>query len=169
MLRDRFPVRTGVACLAIGHPVVRLFSQKRGRFTIDIRIGFDVATQDIKTLWDKVEFSRGRSPEQIRLAIEQSNLLAHAWEGNRLVGTARVLTDGVYYATLWDVIVDPEFQGRGIGTALVRRAIEPFLDRGFSFIALFSAVGREGFYERLGFRPHPRAMTLNEPLWPRSE
>lgn len=88
-----------------------------------------------------------------------------AWDGSRLIGTARVITDGAYYATIWDVIVDPEYQGRGIGRALMQRAVDPFLGRGFSFIALFAAEGKESFYEDLGFRPRARAMNLDEARW----
>jgi GNAT superfamily N-acetyltransferase len=124
-----------------------------------------VPTSEVKALWDKIAFSRGRDPETIQLAVEETDLLVQAWDGSRLVGTARVITDGAYYATIWDVIVDPEYQGRGIGRALMQRAVEPFLGRGFSFIALFAAEGKESFYEDLGFRPRARAMNLDEARW----
>lgn len=128
-----------------------------------------MSTADIKQLWDRIPFARGRDPESIRLAIEETDLFVHAWDHKRLVATARVITDGVYYATLWDVIVDPDFQGHGIGRAVMRRAVEPFLGRKFSFIALFSAEGKESFYEKLGFRPHGRGMILDQSQWPEED
>lgn len=133
---------------------------------VEIRTGLTVPTEDVKRLWDKIPFSRGRDPESIRLALEETDLLVHAWDGQRLVATARVITDGAFYATLWDVIVDPDYQGQGIGRNVMRRAVEPFLGRGFSFIALFAAEGKEGFYEPLGFERHPRGMKLLENRWP---
>lgn len=135
---------------------------------IDIRSGASVSTEDIKRLWDKIPFSRGRDPETIRLAILGTDLFVHAWDGHRLIGTARVLTDGAYYATLWDVIVDPDYQSQGLGKLLMHHAVEPFLERGFSFIALFAAKDKEGFYEKLGFKPHGRGMTLRESDWPQN-
>ena len=133
---------------------------------ISSRTGSDVATTAVKNLWDKIEFARGRDPETIRLALEETDLFVHAWDGDRMVATARVITDGAYYATLWDVIVDPDYQGRGIGTDVMRRAVEPFVGRGFSFIALYSADGKQGFYEKLGFDYHPRGMKIREDHWP---
>ena len=52
----------------------------------------------------------------------------------RLVGFGRVLTDYVYRATIWDVIVDRNYQGRKIGTEIVRRisTIPPFSRSNFS-------------------------------------
>lgn len=93
-------------------------------------------------------------------------MFVHAWDGPHLIATARVLTDGAYYATLWDVIVDPHYQRQGIGRAVMRRAIEPFWGKGLAFIALFSAQGKEPFYESLGFKSHPRGMILDEAQWP---
>lgn len=132
---------------------------------IEIRTGTAVSTADIKQLWDKIPFARGRDPETIRLAVEETDLFVHAWDGSRLVATARVLTDGAYYATLWDVIVDPDYQGQGIGREVMERAVNPFVGRGFSFIALYAAEGKEGFYEQLGFAGHPRGMILRESHW----
>ncbi len=116
----------------------------------------------VKALWDTIPFAEGRDPEAVMRCLLGSNLVITAWDGERLVGTTRVTTDGVYYATLWDVIVHPDHQRRGIGTALVKRAVAPFLGRGFSYIALFSVAGGEGFYERLGFVRHASGMRLAE-------
>ena len=116
----------------------------------------------VKALWDTIPFAEGRDPEAVMRCLLGSNLVVTAWDGERLVGTTRVTTDGVYYATLWDVIVHPDHQRRGIGTALVERAVAPFVGRGFSYIALFSVAGGEGFYERLGFVRHPNGMRLTE-------
>lgn len=135
---------------------------------MDIRTDKNVPISTIKALWDQIPFSQGRDPESIQLAIAATNLFVHGWDGERLVATARVITDDCYYATIWDVIVDPRYQRQGIGTRIVRCAVEPFLHRHFQFIALFSAEGKEPFYEPLGFIHHQRGMTLDESLWPYS-
>ncbi|MCA1958447.1 MAG: GNAT family N-acetyltransferase, partial [Nitrospira sp.] len=67
----------------------------------------------------------------------------------RLVGFGRVLTDFVYRATIWDVIVDRAYQKQGIGSEIVRRILDhPRLQR----VELFwLCTRRPGFYEKLGF------------------
>jgi ribosomal protein S18 acetylase RimI-like enzyme len=129
-----------------------------------ITISYEVPrTPDaVKALWDQVPWARGRDPESIMRALLGSSLVVTAWDEDRLVGTARVVTDGVYYATIWDVIVDQQYQGQGIGTRLTEAAVEPFRGRGFKYIALFAAEGKAGFYERLGFERHPAGMRLCE-------
>jgi len=70
-----------------------------------------------------------------------------AWDGARLVGAVRVLTDGYFFATIPEILVDPEYQRRGIGRALMREALS-IAPRGKVFLgAQPQAVG---FFERLG-------------------
>jgi predicted GNAT family N-acyltransferase len=52
------------------------------------------------------------------------SLCVGAWQDGRLVGFARVITDGVYRALLEDVVVDETLRGQGIGQALVERMLE---------------------------------------------
>jgi len=162
-------------------PWTHRFSPAAGWRTIILSAPFDVAAKEleempivirtdppvsphaVKALWDLVPWSRGRDPESVMRAIQGSELVVTAWDEERLVGTCRVITDGVYYATLWDVIVHPDYRGQGIGTRLVEAALEPFRHRGFSYIALYSVQGVEPFYERLGFKRHPAGMRLEEP------
>lgn len=81
--------------------------------------------------------------------LQHTDFTICAWDGERLIGFGRVLTDFVYRATIWDVIVDRAYQGRGIGTEIVTRILHhPQLER----VELFwLCTRRPGFYERLGF------------------
>ncbi|MEO6578506.1 MAG: GNAT family N-acetyltransferase [Candidatus Limnocylindria bacterium] len=66
-----------------------------------------------------------------------------------LVGVARVLDDGGLHASLWDVIVRPDHQRRGIGSSLVRAAMQRCLDR--RIVALVSTPAALPFFASLGF------------------
>jgi GNAT superfamily N-acetyltransferase len=66
-----------------------------------------------------------------------------------LVGVARLLDDGGLHASLWDVIVRPDRRRRGIGTALVRAALDRCADR--RLVALVSTPDAMPFFAAMGF------------------
>lgn len=92
------------------------------------------------------------------LTIEAAaEALAHTWfavsayDGERLVGTGRVIGDGILHGLIVDVIVDPKCQHRGIGSAIVARLVEQCRSHAVMYVQLFCAHGKRPFYERLGF------------------
>lgn len=58
----------------------------------------------------------GREGDRVRRAFENSTVVCFALDGHRLVGAARALSDGEYHATVYDVVVHPEYQRRGVGS-----------------------------------------------------
>jgi GNAT superfamily N-acetyltransferase len=73
------------------------------------------------------------------------------------IGCGRIVGDGGLYFYLQDVIVLPEFQGRGQGARLMD-SLMGYLERSArpgAFVGLMAAVGVEPFYERYGFRRRP--------------
>jgi len=78
-----------------------------------------------------------------------------ARRGGEAVGTGLVLSDGVLHALIVNVIVLPEMRGHGIGTEIMRRLIARCREAGVLQVQLFSARGKRGFYERLGFEARP--------------
>jgi len=88
-------------------------------------------------------------PERHRRAFENSFATAFVFDGSRLVGFGRVLSDGAYQAALYDVVVLPAWQGRGIGRAILEHLLQKVRDCN---AILYANPGKEGFYGRLGFR-----------------
>jgi ribosomal protein S18 acetylase RimI-like enzyme len=85
----------------------------------------------------------------MKLMLANTDLFVCAWDGERLVGFGRVLTDYVYRASIWDIIVDKAYQGQGIGTELVQRILDhPRLKQ---VELLWLCTRTPGFYEKLGF------------------
>lgn len=74
-----------------------------------------------------------------------------------LLGIARILDDGAISASLWDVIVRPEVQRRGIGRRLVEAALDLLKDR--SLVALVSTPAAVDFFAALGFVPESHGHT----------
>lgn len=65
-------------------------------------------------------------PERVQRMLDEAQYVLAAHHGSTLVGLVRVLTDFAYNAFVADLAVLPGFQGRGIGSELLRRSTEPF-------------------------------------------
>ncbi|HJT19726.1 MAG TPA: GNAT family N-acetyltransferase [Nitrospira sp.] len=98
-----------------------------------------------------------RHPDDLRKAFQRSYLSVFAFDNGKLVGAARVVSDGVYYATIFDVVVLPSYQRKGIGTAMMKALLNNMT---FEKIFLTSVPGKEVFYRKLGFYKHHTAMAL---------
>lgn len=99
------------------------------------------------------------APRLARIGLDNTQFLVAAVRSGRLVGMARVVGDGGYIVYIADVIVLPECQRSGIGTALmeqVMRSIRGNLLPGERvFVNLMAAAGKEPFYKRFGFTERP--------------
>lgn len=76
---------------------------------------------------------------------------------DKLIGMGRVVGDGAMYFYLQDVVVDPSYQGQGIGDNLMHE-IEAYLAktaRKGATIGLLAAKGKENFYRRFGYQQRP--------------
>lgn len=107
------------------------------------------------------DFDNGRAPDALRRSFEQSQHVAIARVGNRVVGTARLLTDGVCNAYLLDVWTASAHRRRGIATAMVRTLMEHVPGQ---HIGLQTSEG-QALYESLGFRPQPEFWSLVVGRW----
>lgn len=79
-------------------------------------------------------------------------------ERRRLVGLARATSDHAFNATIWDVVVDTEFQGQGLGKALVEQMVRTLLARDIGNITLFADNKVVPFYRSLGFVSDPEGI-----------
>ncbi|CAK9157365.1 unnamed protein product [Ilex paraguariensis] len=98
-----------------------------------------------------------RDTTKIRVALEHTDSLL--WieyeKTSRPVAFARATGDGVFNAIIWDVVVDPSFQGIGLGKAVMERLVNELLEKGITNIALYSEPRVLGFYRPLGFVADP--------------
>ncbi|KAI4373320.1 hypothetical protein MLD38_011456 [Melastoma candidum] len=110
----------------------------------------------LNSIFVSVGFPR-RDPEKIRLALDHSDALLwlHDSRSDLPVAFARATGDGVFNAIIWDVVVDPSFQGIGLGKAMVERLVDDLLRKGITNIALYSEPRVLGFYRPLGFVADP--------------
>lgn len=90
--------------------------------------------------------------------LEHSNLLATAWDGERLVGVARALTDYSYCCYLSDLAVDKAYQHRGIGSSLLRLVREKIGVQ--SMLLLLAAPEAAEYYPKIGFEAVPNGWII---------
>ena len=102
-------------------------------------------------------FDNGRSPEALRRSFAQSQHVAFARDGSRVVGMARLLSDGVCNAYLVDVWTASSYRRQGIASAMVRL----LLDRVPGQHVGLQTDDAQQLYLSLGFRPQPE-------FWPGS-
>ena len=87
--------------------------------------------------------------EKFNRPFIDSTLVVSAWDGERLVGTVRVLSDKFIRSVIYDVVVDPEYQNMGIGSELVKRCIAHY-PKSEWLVGCLKNVS--SFYEKVGFK-----------------
>ena len=97
---------------------------------------------------------------QAELALENCIYMISAYDDNgKLIGMGRIVGDGAVICYIQDLIVLPEYHGRGVGSALMKHlknyVISLSADGERMMLALMCAKGRESFYEKHGFTPRP--------------
>ena len=119
-----------------------------------IQFGTDKSKVDFEQLQQlliKTAFwARSRNLEDLEIAIANSNPVVTVWDRQRLIGFARATSDGVYRAAIWDVVVDPEYQGAGLGRKLVETVLSHPLVSKVERVYL-TTTHKQSFYERIGF------------------
>ncbi len=118
--------------------------------------------------WERVKadlaadaFDNGRSREALRRAFEQSQHVAIARHGDGVVGTARLLSDGVSNAYLLDVWTSSAHRRRGIASAMVRMLVEQVPGQ---HVGLQTGDAQR-LYESLGFERQPEFFSVVSGAW----
>lgn len=110
-------------------------------------------------------WAKDRKIEDWKVAIANSEPTITVWEGERLIGFARAISDGIYRGTIWDVVIHPEYQGAGIGRKLVQTVLShPRMSR-VERVYLMT-THQQRFYERIGFECNSTTTMVlhNQPL-----
>ncbi|MDD2190429.1 MAG: GNAT family N-acetyltransferase [Eubacteriales bacterium] len=99
---------------------------------------------------------------QAERGLNNSYYIIAASIKNCIIGFVRVISDGGYMALIVDVMVSPKYQGKGIGSILMKNAmnyIKTNLADGLTVMINIMAVqGKENFYKKFGFIERPNNM-----------
>ncbi len=95
----------------------------------------------------------GMADDFVTPMLRGSFAVIGAFDGARLIGMGRAISDGASDGYIQDIVVHSDYRRRGIGGAIVTRLVEALREAGVDWIGLVAAPGAEKLYASLGFRP----------------
>ncbi len=113
----------------------------------------------VSALFESVGWGR-RDPDKLKRAFKSSQVVVFILSAGNLIGIGRALTDFEFYATIFDVIVLPEYQGNGYGRMIIENLLKPL--QGLRFVHLTSMPDKVEFYKKFEFRKQKTAMVIME-------
>ena len=105
--------------------------------------------EELADLFLSVEWSSGHFPEKLVLAMKGFSSVFSAYDGDKLIGMACAMDDGVMNAYLHYLLVDPAYQGQGVGRQLVAMVKQKYKD--YLRIAVIGYDEELSFYQNCGF------------------
>ena len=129
-------------------------------------VSFDSSLEGIDWAQAKADlaadrFDNGRSAEALRRSFEQSQHVAFARDGGRVVGMARLLSDGVCNAYLVDVWTQSSYRRQGIAATLVQMLADAVPGQHVGL----QTDDAQAFYAALGFAPQPEFWSRIAGTW----
>lgn len=98
-----------------------------------------------------------RSPMEQEIIFTNSYAVVFVYDRERIVGVGRALSDGICQAAIYNIALDEEYQGYGIGRKLIQLLLDQV--RGQNVI-LYTHPRTVALYEKIGFRRSKTAMCL---------
>lgn len=123
--------------------------------TIKLSTGSDLPVDQLVELYNSVDWLAYTNDEQrpnLLKAIQNSTHVVTAWDGDKLVGLARCLSDDVSICYLQDILIHPEYQRLGIGRKLLLNCLERFAHVRMKVLITDDEERQKRFYESLGYK-----------------
>lgn len=115
----------------------------------------ELSAEDFIFLWESV-WDEAPSIDQVKLAMENTLFRISVFDDEKLIGMARVIGDKGLDYYIKDVVVIPEYQGKGVGRILINELLKYINDNGIKgteiFVELCALPDVIPFYEKFGFR-----------------
>lgn len=110
--------------------------------------------QEVSDVLRRSQLSDRPADEQ-RIIFTNSYAVVFVYDGDKIVGVARALSDGVCQGAIYNVALDEEYQGYGIGRELIRKLLEQMSGQN---VILYTHPQTVALYEKLGFRRNKTAL-----------
>lgn len=107
---------------------------------------------DLEKLFLSVDWESGKYPEKVQQAMQNSHKVFSVWDGDKLIGLINSMTDKVLTVYFQYLLINPDYQGHGLGKKLVEGMLETYSD--IPRKVLISVEEQVGFYKNCGFSHH---------------
>lgn len=115
----------------------------------------ELTAEEFIFLWQAVHWGDGPSLEQTKLAMEHTLFRVSIYDGDKIIAMARMIGDMGLDYYIKDVVVIPEYQGKGIGRLLIDELLKFIKENGVKdtdiFVELCAMPDKIPFYEKFGF------------------
>ncbi len=118
-----------------------------------------VKPAELQDLYRFTKWGRSRSLEQIAKMLDGTSMCFSIRHEGKLIAFCRLLTDFVFRASLWDILVHPDFQGKGIGSQLLTYVLEHPAIKDVPVIVTYTSE-LTGFMECRSFEPREGLLIL---------
>jgi ribosomal protein S18 acetylase RimI-like enzyme len=118
-----------------------------------------VLPSELQELYRFTHWGRSRALDQIARMLQGSNLCFSARCDGRLVAFCRMLTDFVFRGSMWDILVHPDHQGKGLGSRMMNYALSHPAVKDVPIITCYSS-DLVSFLRRQGFESADGLMVL---------
>ena len=123
----------------------------KGVDPMDISISSTIENVDwtrMKEIYHSVGW-RKHDEEKIKKIFNVSNVITIAYDGDKIVGFGRAISDGIFNAAIYDVVIEDIYQNKGIGQQIISNLLIQLKD--ISCVHLVATTGNEEFYRKVGF------------------
>ncbi len=111
----------------------------------------EFSEKELENIFLSVNWSSGKYPDKLVIAMKNSDHVLSAWDGDKLVGLMNTISDKIMTTYFNYLLVKPEYQAKGIGQKLVEMMLDKYKD--FARKVLIAYDTETGFYEKCGFVP----------------
>ena len=106
----------------------------------------------LEELFLSVEWESGKFPDKLKLAMQNSHKVFSVWDDGKLIGLINAISDQVLTVYFQYLLVNPAYQGHGLGKKLVEGMLETYSE--IPRKVLISVEKQVGFYKNCGFSHH---------------
>ncbi|MCE5201954.1 MAG: GNAT family N-acetyltransferase [Synergistaceae bacterium] len=118
-----------------------------------------VTPEDLQELYMFTRWGRSRSLEQIEKMLFGTSMCFSVRYNGKLVAFCRIMTDFVFRGSLWDILVHPDHQGKGLGSDLLHYALDHPAIKPIPILVTYTSE-LTGFMTRLGFETREGLLIL---------